>query len=168
MHHHSLCNPQTTVQPCLAQKLEEGKKKKKKKITLDFVAAEMASLVASRGSDETPTLHPPPSTPQLEEESQRTGATPDRVTEPGMEEHGYLFCSQAFPSFSIWSLIGSNQKPDDGKACEWGCYLPASIYMYFLNVNRAHACPLNHATRLCNMAICKISNLGGMIILYTT
>ena len=89
------------MQPCLAQKLEEGKKKKKKKITLDFVAAEMASLVASRGSDETPTLHPPP---QLEEESQRTGATPHRVTEPGMEEHGY---SQAFPPSSFWFLIGT-------------------------------------------------------------
>ena len=106
MRHHSLCNPQTTVQPCLAQKLEEGKKKKKKKkITLDFVAAEMASLVASRGSDEPPTLHPPP---QLEEESQRTGATPHRVTEPGMEEHGYFFfCSQAFLPSSFWSLIGT-------------------------------------------------------------
>ena len=64
----------------------------------------MASLVASRGSDETPTLHPPPSTPQLEEESQRS---PHRVTEPGMEEHGNLFCSQAFPPSSFWSLIGT-------------------------------------------------------------
>ena len=143
MHHHSLCNPQTTVQPCLAQKLEEGKKKKKKKITLDFVAAEMASLVASRGSDEPPTLHPPP---QLEEESQRTGATPHRVTEPGMEEHGYFFLFPSLPTIQFlvpyWNF-GSNKKLDDGKACEWGCYLPASIYMYFLNVNRAHACSLN-------------------------
>ena len=95
----------THIQPSLAQELEEGKKEKKKKIALDFVAAEVASLVASGGIEETP--HPPPSTPQLDEESQRTGATPLGVTEPGMEEHGYLLHSQTFPPSSLWSLIGT-------------------------------------------------------------
>ena len=84
------------------------------------MAAEVASLVASGGIEET--LHPPPSTPQLDEESQRTGATPLGVTEPGMEEHGYLLHSQmVLPTIQFvvpyWNS-GSNQKLDDGKAWE--------------------------------------------------
>ena len=91
--HHSLCNYNFThtahIQQHLAQELEAGKKKKKKKIALDFVAAETACLVAPEGSEEHPTLPSPQSdTPQLEEESQRTGVTSLGVTEPGMEEHG--------------------------------------------------------------------------------
>lgn len=53
------------------------------------MAAETACLVAPGGSEEHPTLPSPQSgTPQLEEESQRTGVTSLGVTEPGMEEHG--------------------------------------------------------------------------------
>ena len=74
------------IQQYLAHELEAGKKKKKEKIALDFVAAETACLVASGGSEEDPSP-PSPSTPQLEEESQRAGVTPLGVTEPGMEEH---------------------------------------------------------------------------------